>query len=335
MPRPWRQQVEGAKYHITARGNGRERLFYAAEDYERFLEQLQQALTRERVVLYAYTLMSNHYHLLIETPRGNLSKFMQRLNTAYGMYFRHKRRRPGHCLQGRFSAKRVDGEEYLVRLTRYIHLNPVKIRSLGPKTALERLEYLKSYSWSSAGGYAGWRNSEAFIDYRWLGLMRGRGWKRKRQDYARYLAECMEDDDEVLKEAVLESLYAIGEAGFVADVEEQARTARQEAGHFADLCEPVELGIPLEKVLAVVAADYGITSEELRQHGRRVGEAKTMALELACRVCGLSQRAIAEKMDLSEHAVSKQRKRLAAHLSQEPALQQRLEELVERVKSIV
>ena len=80
MPRPWRQQFEGAKYHITARGNGREKLFYEPEDYE-------------RVVLYAYALMSNHYHLLIETPEGNLSKFMQRLNTAYGLYFRYKRRR--------------------------------------------------------------------------------------------------------------------------------------------------------------------------------------------------------------------------------------------------
>jgi len=69
-------------------------------------------------------LMPNHYHLLVETPLGNVPRFMQRLNTAYSMYFRLQHRRPGHCFQGRYGAKLVRGEDYLLRLTRYIHLNP-------------------------------------------------------------------------------------------------------------------------------------------------------------------------------------------------------------------
>ena len=74
--------------------------------------------------------MPNHIHLEVETPRGNLPRFMQRLTTAYGMYFRYKKRRPGHCFQGRYGAKLVDGDDYLLRLTRYIHLNPVRTQAM-------------------------------------------------------------------------------------------------------------------------------------------------------------------------------------------------------------
>jgi REP element-mobilizing transposase RayT len=113
-------------------------VFGEAADYERFLEQLDHALDEDRVVLYAYVLMPNHYHLFVETPRGNLTRFMQRLNTAYGMYFRHKKQRPGHCFQGRYGARAVEGDEYLVRLTRYIHLNPVKVKRCGQMTLDEK-----------------------------------------------------------------------------------------------------------------------------------------------------------------------------------------------------
>ena len=80
----------GAKYHVTVRGNGRRNVFHGANDYKRFLAQLDDALENDGVVLYAYALLSNHYHLYIETPYGNVQRFMQRLNTAYSMYHRYK-----------------------------------------------------------------------------------------------------------------------------------------------------------------------------------------------------------------------------------------------------
>jgi REP element-mobilizing transposase RayT len=95
MPRPPRKSFEGAKYHIAVRGNGRQDIFLSDEDRRRFLDQLKDAAEKDGVRVYAYVLMSNHYHLLIETRRANVSAFMQRLNTAYGMYFRHKHKRPG------------------------------------------------------------------------------------------------------------------------------------------------------------------------------------------------------------------------------------------------
>lgn len=95
-------------------------------DYLRFLDQLSAALEANGVMLYSYVLLSNHIHLQLKTPRGNLPRFMQRLTTACSMYFRYKKSRPGHCFQGRYGAKLVEGDDYLFRLTRYIHLNPVK-----------------------------------------------------------------------------------------------------------------------------------------------------------------------------------------------------------------
>lgn len=121
MPRPWRIRYAGAKYHATSRGNGRQEIFLEPDDYARFLIQLESALEKDQVILYAYCLMPNHYHLFLETPLGNIQKFMQRLNTAYSMYFRYKHQRPGHCLQGRYGAKLVGGDEYVANLTSVIH----------------------------------------------------------------------------------------------------------------------------------------------------------------------------------------------------------------------
>ena len=139
MPRPWRITYSGAKYHITSRGNGRQDIFLCDEDYARFLEQLTLALEEDEVILYSYVLMTNHYHLFVETPLGNIKRFMQRLNTAYGAYYRYKHSKPGHCFQGRYGAKLVGGDDYIVRLTRYIHLNPVKIKKMKSLSLSEKV----------------------------------------------------------------------------------------------------------------------------------------------------------------------------------------------------
>lgn len=125
MARPLRIAYEGAFYHVTARGNDRKKVFLSQSDYDRFLTTLKDSLHKYEVILHAYVLMGNHYHLLIETPRGNISAFMQSLNTAYTTYFNRKRRRIGHLFQGRYKALLIEADSYLLQLSRYIHLNPV------------------------------------------------------------------------------------------------------------------------------------------------------------------------------------------------------------------
>jgi REP element-mobilizing transposase RayT len=126
MARPVRIEYEGAFYHVTARGNERKKIFVSKADYEKFLANLKDASERFSVVIHSYALMGNHYHLLVETPNANLSSFMHAVQSGYTVYFNKKRNRAGHLFQGRFKSILVDKEAYLLELSRYIHLNPVR-----------------------------------------------------------------------------------------------------------------------------------------------------------------------------------------------------------------
>lgn len=311
MPRPWRKEYAGAIYHVTCRGNGRERIVFGEDDAQRFREQLGEAVARDGVRLYAWALMPNHYHLLVETPHPNLAGFMQRLNTAYGMYFRHKHARPGHCFQGRYGAKLVKGDDYLLRLTRYIHLNPAKIGALQRETAEEKWKILKAYRWSSLAGYLDRHRAEADVDYWCLELMQRRGSEACRRAYAVYLRACLVKTDPVLVEAYGQSTYAIGDETHVREVEDEIRTPKRAGSQASDVLVPRKKPVTAIMVLATAAATCGITLDILRGQGRRAGLAKAMAIELACRTTGVSQREIAAALGTSEHAVGKQRQRLA------------------------
>jgi len=126
MARPLRIVYEGAFYHITARGNERKNIFRSRKDYEKFLSYLTDSVHKFGMVLHAFVLMTNHYHLIVESPKANLSSFMHALNSAYTTYFNIKRKRAGHLFQGRYKAFVVDADNYLLELSRYIHLNPVR-----------------------------------------------------------------------------------------------------------------------------------------------------------------------------------------------------------------
>ena len=175
MARPIRIQYPGAIYHVTSRGNERKDLFQDEADREMMRRKLAVSLTRYQVRLYAYVLMRNHLHLLVETPRANLSRFMQHFNTAYTVYFNRRHRRHGHLLEGRFRARLVEASRYLLQLTRYIHLNPVKIKRVGRLPLGEKIELLRQYRWSSYRGYAGLSEKEPFVDYGPLGAGLGEG----------------------------------------------------------------------------------------------------------------------------------------------------------------
>jgi REP element-mobilizing transposase RayT len=128
MARPIRIEFEGAVYHVTSRGNERRKIFFSRKDYEKFKEYIVEAKEKYRFILHGYVLMTNHYHLLIETPEKNLSKIMHHINSSYTTYTNVKRKRSGHLFQGRFKAIVVDKDSYLLELSRYLHLNPVRAK---------------------------------------------------------------------------------------------------------------------------------------------------------------------------------------------------------------
>jgi REP element-mobilizing transposase RayT len=126
MSRPIRIEFSGALYHVTSRGDRREAIYEDEEDRERFLALLGNVASDFNWVCHAWCLMGNHYHLVIETPDGNLSKGMRQLNGVYTQYSNRRHRRVGHLFQGRYKAILVDGDSYLLELARYVVLNPVR-----------------------------------------------------------------------------------------------------------------------------------------------------------------------------------------------------------------
>jgi REP element-mobilizing transposase RayT len=149
MVRQLRIEYEGAFYHITSRGNQRGRIFWDGKDRERLKTILERTKERYGYLLHGYVFMSNHYHLLIETPRANIKQVMQNINTSYTVFINRKYQRFGHLLQGRYKAFIVDKERYLLELGRYIHLNPVRAR------VVRRPE---DFRWSSYRDYRSGRN---------------------------------------------------------------------------------------------------------------------------------------------------------------------------------
>lgn len=145
MARKPRIEFEGAFYHVITRGNQRRKIFREKSDFNKYLEILSAYKQQHRYLLYAFVLMNNHVHLLVETRDTPLSKILQGINQRYTMYFNKKYRTVGHLFQGRYKAILCDRDEYLLSLVKYIHLNPVRAKAVGRAD---------EYQWSSHNTYA-------------------------------------------------------------------------------------------------------------------------------------------------------------------------------------
>ena len=165
MARPLRIQYPGAVYHVTCRGIERKSIYKDDKDRKTFLEILVTSGKIYNIKIYSYVLMSNHFHLLIETPFGNLGEFMRHFNITYTRNYNVRHKRAGNLYQGRYKSILVDKESYMSMLSRYIHLNPVKIKSMKGRAEKEKKQYLRKYKWSGLPGYIDQRKVQDFIDY--------------------------------------------------------------------------------------------------------------------------------------------------------------------------
>ena len=144
MSRPLRIQYPGAWYHVMNRGRRREDIFSRKEDYVAFIEILKETVSAWNIKIVAYCLMSNHYHLLVQTPEGNLSRCMRHINGVYTQRYNRRNRHDGQLFRGRYKSILLDSDNYLTVLVRYIHRNPLRAGMVN------RLE---DYAWSSHQGY--------------------------------------------------------------------------------------------------------------------------------------------------------------------------------------
>ncbi len=159
MARPLRLEFPGALYHVTSRGDRRENIYADDEDRRMFLTLLGEVCERFAWTVYAYCLMNNHYHLVLQTKQGNLSRGMRQLNGVFTQAFNRRHGRGGHVFQGRYKAILVDKDSYLLELSRYVVLNPVRARSVADPVR---------WPWSSYGATLGQAPARPWLATDWV-----------------------------------------------------------------------------------------------------------------------------------------------------------------------
>jgi len=329
MARKLRIQYEGAIYHVTVRGVERRRLFEDDEDRRRFLSRLAEGVEEHGVRVYLFCLMSNHIHLLVETPQANLSAFMHKLQTAYTIYFNLRHRRAGHLMQGRFGAEPVEEGEHLLKLSRYIHLNPVFVGAVRKQPLGRRRQELRGYRWSSCRGYAGLGDSYDFVDEAPILAMMEVRVKNRRATYRRFVEAGMAETDEEFLELLKASPWGVGGSEFRDRmrglyVERAGRARRPEDVSF----RRAEARMGAAAVVQAVARVFGLEAAVLRKRQYDCVARAVAALMLG-RYAGMNQRDIGVFLGMGMgSSVCRQLKRLRERQCHDRDLARRVAQVV-------
>lgn len=310
MARPLRITYPGAFYHVTSRGNEQKDVFKSQRDREKFLEYLASATERYGAVIHAYCLLSNHYHLLLETPKGNLSQIMRHINGAYTTYFNVKRKRAGHLFQGRFKAILVEADEYAMELSRYIHLNPVRA---GMVTRPEE------YRWSSYNNFIGqsavssWLKENTILNYF------SNSAKEAKQKYRYFVEDLLGKEYESPFKNTF-GAAVLGTSGFIEMVTTE-HLAKKEIDRAVPDIRRFKLNPAPEEILKAVA--------EIMRESEKL--ARQVGMYLCHKYSGKKLREIGSLFGVGETAIAEARRLLSRKMETDKQLSSE----VEKVKAIL
>lgn len=305
MARPLRIEYAGAFYHITSRGNERRNIFKSVEDREKFLFYLESAVRRYRAVIHVYCLMNNHYHLLLETPSGNLPQIIHHINGAYTTYFNVKHHRSGHLFHGRYKAILVDIDEYAGELSRYIHLNPVRA---GIVSAPE------DYQWSSYQYYIRHKKPK-WLTVEFILAYFGENISSAQKGYHKFVhAKIGQEYENPLKNVVASTI--LGGEGFVNKIKNKYLTDKKADRDLPSLRELSKVSI--EEIIKGV-------NDAL---GEGANLAKKVSLYLCHRYSGRTLREIGGHFNIGESAVSQASNRFELQLSKNEKLRKQIELII-------
>ena len=320
MARPLRIERIGCWYHLTARGNERRDIFRDDKDRRHFLELLEEVVSMFAVRLHAYVLMSNHYHLLVEITEANLSRAIHWLNVSYTVWFNRRHGRRGHLLQGRFKSVVVEPAEWGLEVSRYIHLNPSRLRRLGlgkrelqrsrsvgverveGEQVQERIRTLRGYPWSSYRAYIGSAKRPAWLTVEVVLRLAGKA-ANPGERYRRHCEEAIGQGlvespwDKLIGQAVLGSeRFAARLAASLARDDSTGRTLSKRPG--------------LEEVIGVVEEVRGEKWDRFRDRYGDVG--RDLVLHLGRTVCGMSIRELSQRAEIRYVSAATALRRFAA-----------------------
>ncbi|MBI5042609.1 MAG: transposase [Nitrospirae bacterium] len=271
---------------------------------ERFLSYLESATERYGAVIHVYCLMSNHYHLLLETPEGNLSQIMRHINGAYTTYFNIKRQRSGHLFQGRYKAIIIDADEYAGELSRYIHLNPVRVGIVKRPGA---------YRWSSYQYYNGKKPPEWLkVDFILSYFSRGRSIaQEKYREFVNALVDV--EYDNPLKDTIASTI--LGGINFVKEISDKHLTNKK-----------VDRNLPALRELRRASIAEIIKEVNSIFRGDSVLSRKA-AIYLCHRYSGRTLKEIGDYFNIGESAVSQTSCRFGLILNKDKGLRKKIKHI--------
>ena len=311
MARPLRITFPGAFYHITSRGNERKAVFKNERDREKFLEYLESATERYNAVIHVFCLMDNHYHILLETPSGNLPQIMRHINGAYTTYFNVRRDRNGHLFQGRYKAIVVEKDEYAKELSRYIHLNPVRAKMVGAP---------EEYNWSSHKYYIGKEKTPEWLQTDFVLGYFGRKVSESRKRYKAFVSLLIgQKYESPLKETVGSLL--LGSQRFIDHIKE-----KYVSGLKADR------DLPSIRELAPQITIQDVCSAVERLVGARSRLSRNVCIYLCRKLTGEKLKSIGLYFGVSDAAVSQTCKRLDKRLEADRRLRKQVADIIKIIR---
>ena len=334
MARQLRIQYPGAYYHVTARGNARQDIYKDRRDYDRFLNILSESLDIFNVSLLAYVCMSNHFHLFLTTPEGNLAEFMRHFNITYTSAFNRRHNRAGHLYQGRYKSLLVDADHYLKEVSRYIHLNPVRIKKHAHKTVEEKIRLLDQHRYSSFGGYIRLKKRADFINYQRILECFGGDTSEGRKRYRRFVFNGLTGDPEGISDLV-NKMGIIGDSEFVAHIRQSYLEKDSGKSHREQPQLKVARNYWLpEDLIRKVSQILEKDEDEICRRGKNSKD-RAILMEILYRFCNITQAEVgrfAGGIDYS--AVSVARKRLRLRMESDAALKQQFEDIADKLSRI-
>jgi putative transposase len=313
MARSLRIEYPGAFYHVTSRGNEQKDIFRSLQDRVKFLSYLESAVLRYGAVVHTWCLMSNHYHLLLETPSGNLSQIMRHINGAYTTYFNVKRKRAGHLFQGRYKAILVEADAYALELSRYIHLNPVRARMAAKP---------EEYPWSSYRRYVGQSSASDWLKTDFILGYFGGNTEEAGTRYKAFVEDLlMSEYDSPLKATVASTV--LGSPEFVGEVSARHLRAKRADRSVPALRELVSRP-SMEEIIMKVKAELGEAEELL----------KNLNIYCCHKYSGATLKEIGERFGTSDAAVSQTSRRLLLKAGTDQQIKHKLERVDALLKDV-
>ncbi len=303
MARPIRIQFPGAFYHVTSRAYGRKAIFKDDQDRAKFLTLLSQSCATYNVNLHSFVLLNNHFHILVETPMGNLGNFMRHFNITYTTYFNKRHKRIGHLYHGRYKSLLIDKDNYLAAVSRYIHLNPVKVGPERKYDIEQQLKHLWSYKWSSLPGFIWKKKRLEFMNYKTVLEQVGGNKHSAKKNYQKQIALDLEKGLPLRKNIVSQCL--LGDEAFVSEIRQQFLTSRQARTSPQNIQNQRYLD---KKVIFQVVSKHSSLTPKLLLSSK--GTNRNLIMAMLYKYSSLNNRQIGELFGIDYSTVSLGRKNL-------------------------